>query len=207
MNVSRLLAATVLVSSLSLPAVARATTIQYTPFRPFTGPSFATGGVTATAEHGGNLAIDVFGLGVEGGFRINTIDESESVLFAFDSGGATDVAFYAGFSYRENDANRTMMFEGFAVGGASLGTRTFDTAGAVGGYTDVSGAFGDVVLSAFRIAGLGQLTGIGVDYIRFTEVEGVPGPPSSVPEPTTLVLCATGLVLAGYRKYSAAQRS
>jgi hypothetical protein len=193
--------ATVLLSSLAAPSAARATTITYTTVGSFSGTTFTTSGLTATAENGGTLAIVAgTGLGVLGGLggsggSFDAIDGDESVRFSFDSGGATDVAFgsIAAFS----NGSQLMNLEAFDVHGVSLGVQTFNIFDSVSLDTplDVSALFGDVVLSAFRIDGNGQTLGIELHRVAFTDA-----PPAAVPEPTTLLLCTTGLALAGVRK-------
>jgi hypothetical protein len=202
MKALRYITATVLLSSLAVPSVARATTITYSNVGSFNGTAFTTSGLTATAENGGTLAIvSGLGLGVLGGLGgsgggFDAIDGTESVRFSFDSGGATGVAFgsIAGFS----NGPQLMNLEAFDVLGASLGVQSFNLFDSISSGTrlDVSALFGDVVLSAFRIAGSGQTNGIELHQVAFTDAAA----PPAVPEPTTLVLCTTGLILAGVRK-------
>jgi len=206
MKALRYITAAFLLSLLAAPSVAQATTITYTTVGSFNGTTFTTSGLTATAENGGTLAIvSGTGLGVLGGLggsggSFDAIDGTESVRFSFDSGGATDVAFgsIAGFS----SGSQIMNLEAFDLLGASLGVQTFNLFDSVslGTPLDVSALFGDVVLSAFRIAGSGQLNGIELHQVAFTDAAE---PPPAVPEPTTLLLCTTGLVLAGTRKLRA----
>lgn len=202
MNASRFLATTVLASSLAMPALAGATTLDYTVLGDITGmSSFSTNGLTATAGGGGTLDINSSGLGVVGGVHPFTIDTSESVLFSFDSGGATGVGFGSATAFRNPSVPATtpILVEAFGVGGASLGVWGFPVFGTVGMGTpiDVSGLFGNVPLTAFRIAGSGVEAGIGVWQVKYTNA---PPQAPAVPEPTTLVLCASGLVLVGWRK-------
>src|SRR5262249_25208101 len=94
-----------LVSSLAAPSVARATTITYANVGSFSGTTFDTGGLTATAQNAGTLSIvQGHGLGVLGGggglgAGSDAIDNNESVLFSFDSGAATDGAFGANAAF------------------------------------------------------------------------------------------------------------
>jgi hypothetical protein len=191
MHAFRYIAVTVLLSSLAAPSVARATTITYTNVGSFNGTTFTTSGLTATAENAGTLAIvSGTGLGVLGGLggssgSFDAIDGTESVRFSFDSGGATDVAFgsIAGFS----TGSQVMNLEAFDVHGLSLGVQAFNLFDSVNAGTplDVSALFGDV---------------IELHQVAFTDAAP---PPPAVPEPTTLLLCTTGLVLAGTRKLRA----
>lgn len=193
------LATAVLVSSLALPTLADATTINYQTVGTFAGTSFDTNGLTATAENGGSLDITFHGLGVAGGANVgvSTIDSSEAVRFTFDSGGATGVAFgfNAGFT---NNGAVLMNVEGFDLQGGSLGLTTFNVFSAVAPGTpiSVSALFGNVALSAFRIAGTGPNVGGSLRSVAFTDAP----PPPAVPEPTTLLLCTTGLAFVGYRR-------
>ncbi len=202
MNPLRYIVTTALfVSSLAVPSLARATTITYANVGSFSGTTFDTGGLTATAQNGGTLSIvQSQGLGVLGGGLgggVDAIDNNESVLFTFDSGAATDVAFgaNAGFS---NGGGLLMNLEAFDIHGASLGVQTFNFLDAVNvnPVLNVSALFGNTVLSAFRIAGPGTDVGIELDKVAFTDA----ATPPAVPEPGTLILCATGLALARVRK-------
>lgn len=187
------MAAAGLLSSLAVPSVARATTITYSVVGSFSGTTFSNSGLTATAENGGTLSIvSGAGLGVLGGGLgggLDAIDTDESVLFSFDSGGATGVAFGAGAAF-SNGGGLLMNLEAFDAHGASLGLLTFNILDAVSNGTplDVSALFGNVVLSAFRIAGPGTDVGIELHSVAFTDVAS-----TTVPEPGTLLLCATGL--------------
>ena len=197
-----------LLSSLAMSAVAGATTITYSIVGSFSGTTFTNSGLTATAQNGGTLSIvSGKGLGVLGGGGglgpgFDAIDNDESVLFSFDSGGATGVAFgaNAGFS---NGGGSLMNLEAFDVHGASLGIQTFNflDALATGTPLDVSALFGNVVLSAFRIAGPGTDVGIELHSVAFTDAA-----PAAVPEPGTLLLCASGLALVGRARRRAAIR-
>lgn len=84
-----------------------------------------------------------------------------------------------------------MTLEAFDLSGLSLGLHTFDPNSATGSFIDVSGLYGNVTLSAFRLAGGGNLdaglTGGSLRLVNFTDAP-------QVPEPATLLLCATGLV-------------
>jgi hypothetical protein len=204
MNALRYITATVLLSSLAAPSVARATTITYSAVGSASVGTFTTSGLTATAGNGGTLAIvSGLGLGVLGGFgggggSFDAIDGTESVRFSFDSGGATDVRFGSVAAFT-NGLSPLMNLEAFDINGGSLGVQTFDIFDSISNGTplDVSALFGDVVLSAFRLAGNGQAVGIELHKVAFTDA---PPPAPAVPEPTTLLLCTTGLVLAGVRK-------
>src|SRR5262249_45481058 len=165
-----------LVSSLAAPSVARATTITYANVGSFSGTTFDTGGLTATAQNAGTLSIvQSHGLGVLGGggglgAGSDAIDNNESVLFSFDSGAATDVAFGANASF-SNGGELLMDLEAFDIHGASLGVKTFNFLDAVNvnPVLNVSALFGNTVLSAFRIAGPGTNVGIELDKVTFTD--------------------------------------
>ncbi len=199
------LAAILLVAPLMLPLAASATTIEYSTVGSFTGTTFATGGLTATAQNAGTLSIvSGSGLGVLGGGlsgSFDAIDANESVLFSFDSGAATDVAFGASGGFSNGASSFLMNIEGFDIHGVSLGIQTFDFLNAVsfGTPINVSALFGNTTLSAFTIAGNGEPVGIELFHVAFTDVDAVPDP-ATVPEPTTLLLCATGLAIGGARK-------
>lgn len=193
------LATAVLVSSFALPTLAGATTINYQGVGDFAGTSFSINGLTATAENGGSLGISFTGLGVVGGLDPGRvlIDTTESVRFTFDSGGATGVAFGYSAGTSNSAANRVWNIEGFDLQGASLGLATFDIIDAVGVTPiNVSARFGNVALSAFRLFGNGGNSGGSLARVAFTDAP----PPPAVPEPTTLLLCTTGLAFAGYRR-------
>ena len=121
------------------------------------------------------------------------------MLFSFDSGGATGVAFGADAGFT-NGGGLLMNLEAFDVHGASLGLQTFNFLNAVSNGTpiDVSALFGNVVLSAFRIAGPGTDVGIELHSVAFTDAA-----PAAVPEPGTLLLCVSGLAAAAIRRRSA----
>jgi hypothetical protein len=193
-----------LLSLLAMPAVVGATTITYSIVGSFSGTTFTNSGLTATAQNGGTLSIvSGSGLGVLGGGLgggLDAIDNDESVLFSFDSGGATGVAFGAGAGF-SNGGGLLMNLEAFDVHGASLGLQTFNFLDAVSNGTpiDVSALFGNVVLSAFRIAGPGTDVGIELHTVAFTDVA-----PAAVPEPGTLLLCASGLAFVGRARRRAA---
>jgi hypothetical protein len=201
------LAAVGLLSSLAVPTTARATTITYSIVGSFSGATFGTGGLTATAQNGGTLSIvSGSGLGVLGGggglgAGLDAIDNTESVLFSFDSGGATGVAFGSDAAF-SNGGGLLMNLEAFDVHGASLGLLTFNIldATSIGTPIDVSALFGNVVLSAFRIAGPGTDVGIELHSVAFTDVAA-----TAVPEPGTLLLCASGLALVGRARRRATQ--
>jgi hypothetical protein len=205
MNPYRYFAATVLLSlsSLLVPSAAKATTIDYSTVGAFSGASFTTNGLTATAQKGGTLSIESGrGLGVQGGGlsgSFDAIDEDESVLFSFVSGAATGVAFGASGGFSNGASSFLMNVEGFDTHGASLGIQTFDflTAVSFGTPIDVSALFGNVQLSAFSVAGNGEAVGIEMLHVAFTDAAE---PPPAVPEPTTLLLCVSGLAMAGARK-------
>lgn len=197
----RSIAATILVSSLALPALAGATTIDYSTVGPFSGTTFTTNGLTATAQNAGTLSIKSgIGLGVVGGGLppdIDAIDGNESVLFSFQSGAATDVAFGGSSGFSNSASNFFLNLEGFDIHGTSLGIQTFNFLDAISFATpiDVSAAFGDVPLSAFTIAGNGQSVGIELLKVTFTDA----ATPPAVPEPATLLLCGSGLAFIGAR--------
>jgi hypothetical protein len=193
------MAAAGLLSSLVMPSVARATTITYSAVGSFSGTTFSTSGLTATAQNAGTLSIvSGAGLGVLGGGGglgggLDAIDNNESVLFSFDSGGATGVAFGSDAAF-SNGGGFLMNLEAFDVHGASLGVQTFNILNATSSGTpiDVSALFGNVVLSAFRIAGPGTDVGIELHSVVFNDVAS-----TAVPEPGTLLLCASGLAFVG----------
>lgn len=201
MHALRYIAATVFVSSLAMPSAVRATTIDYSSVGSFTGTTFTTDGLTATAQNGGTLSLESGrGLGVQGGGlsgSFEAIDGDEAVLFAFQNGNATDVAFGASGGFSNGASSLLLNLEGFDTHGVSLGHQTFGFLNAVsfGTPINVSSLFGNTALSAFSIAGNGQAVGIELFHVAFNDPA-----PAAVPEPATLVLCATGLALAGARR-------
>lgn len=161
---------------------------------------YSLGGLTATTGGGEQIAIqqDVFfgGLGVVGGltfdnsgFIFEFIDGSESVLFSFEGGPATEVSFDWGFWLFTTDTSRIFSLEGFGAGGGSLGTVTFN----ITENQDVSALFGNVPLSAFKITGNSEKAGLVVGVVRFTV--------SAVPEPESIVTALMGLALVGGLAY------
>jgi hypothetical protein len=159
----------------------------------FTEDPRTFGGLTATAGAGQFLFVaPATGLGVLGGQGNQYIDTSESVLFEFASGAATDVSFTRLGAV--GGSNTSMNLEGFGVGGGSLGIVAFSPVTA--SIFDVSARFGGVALSGFRIAGNGQVSGVAIRTVSFTTA-------AAVPEASTLAMgglvALVGLVVARRR--------
>jgi hypothetical protein len=111
------------------------------------------------------------GLGVFGGsddINEHTIDGSESVTFTFDAGAATGVTFQVFYNLNFSGGNPNFNLEGFAADGHSLGTVTFNISDAYYNAVDVSGAFGGVPLSGFKISGNGTNDGMDLWKVSFT---------------------------------------
>lgn len=105
------------------------------------------GSVVVTGSADLNL-LNFNGLGVVGGLFNNTVDSNEWVRFDFAT-SATVVSYFVG-SAGNQDGDGTVgdsFIEGFAIGGASLGSVPNNGSGVF----DVSALFGGVPLSAFTV--------------------------------------------------------
>jgi hypothetical protein len=121
-------------------------------------------------------------VGGGGGIGDLIINDSESVLFQFVAGPATNVKF--GSSLANLQPNPNLNLEGFDAGGAPLGVVSFDVDNAVssgGTPIDVSGLLGNVPLSGFAVEGNGTDAGLTIAEVSFV---------STVLEPSTLATAA-----------------
>src|SRR5919202_798904 len=133
------------------------TTINFQTNGTFVGSVYDVDGVTIT---GSDVVADgpfTLGIGIDPRFEIfqySSVDQGETIVFAFDSGAATDVSYnLGGYSY-----NVLARIEAFGVNGNSLGTveqgGTFDS-------INVSQLFGGVAISKFQLTG-----SVGEFYIQ-----------------------------------------
>jgi hypothetical protein len=141
------------------------TVADFTTLGTFQTPSLDVGGIVVTGSANINV-LNLNGLGVVGGIFDDTIDGSEFLEFSFSAGIALEVSYDVS-SAGNQDGDGTAgdaILEAFDVGGTSLGTVAVSGSGTL----DVSGMFGNVPLSAFKVTA-------DVDNHRISKVRYIVG--------------------------------
>ena len=169
------------------------TVVTFTGLGTFTTPSLSTGGVIVTGS--ANVNVDnLNGLGIVGGTSDFFVNFGEFMSFSFTSPSVTDVGLRFGAIGGAGTANTDI--EAFQPGGASLGTLTRDLfSETTNPFWDISALFGDVALESFTLTPLNTNLGGAGTNVRASRI-------SFVPEPSTALLFASGLVAmaAGRRR-------
>ncbi len=159
-----------------IAAPAKSDTVDYSTVGNVQTATFNHGGITVTGSN--TLNIFTFnGIAVLGGISDVTIDSTESVSWAFNTGAAINVSYDVVAAHNSGDCpplpdNRVgdRVLEAFDVSGSSLGT-AFQSG--VDPFFPVSGQFGNVPISRFT------LTSPGCDNFRVIRVHFTPIDPNA----------------------------
>jgi hypothetical protein len=153
-----------LIPVLLVPATSRAqTTVDFTSMGTFQVAELHAGGLTATGS-ADIYVLNLNGLGIVGGYTETYVDGNEVVTFRFDAGAAVQVSYFvsaAGNLDGDGDVGDSFL-EAFDVSGHSLGSVPVNGAGPF----DVSAAFGDALLSGFRVTA--NLDGLRIGSVSYT---------------------------------------
>lgn len=198
MNVVRTLSLCAFAAAAALPAQAVLVTFEGQPNTiynaPITRGGFTIGNVAGDEQHFHEITSTDYGLPNNGtGVLLN---DRNSRIFVEEAGGAdfslygVDVAAALG-----NLPAVGLTLEGF-LDGISVGTFTISTLGT--GYTAVGATFGTIDRLVFD--GIGGSGGFVLDNLD------VGDPSNNVPEPLTLALVASGLLMAGAARRTVGRR-